>query len=64
MPRRIRPIHGFFFVTLVVDAFLVAKKAFRITEINQGGGGCKPIPLEHRIEDDTPVLDEARILEG
>ena len=39
-------------------------KAFRITEVNAGGGGCKPIPLPHRMEGDRLVLNEAEILKG
>ncbi len=33
-------------------------------EVNAGGGGCKPVPLKHRIEGDQLVLAEADILQG
>ncbi len=39
-------------------------KAFRLTEINAGGGGCKPVPLEHRVADQNLVLRETDILTG
>jgi uncharacterized membrane protein len=39
-------------------------KAFRIDEINDGGGGCKPIPLHHRVEGGELVLAEADVLQG
>ena len=39
-------------------------KAFRVTEINDGGGGCKPVPLAHRLDGDELVLQEGDILAG
>jgi uncharacterized membrane protein len=39
-------------------------KAFRISEVNAGGGGCKPVPLAHRIEGGTLVIAQAEILTG
>ncbi len=39
-------------------------KAFRLDEVNAGGGGCKPVPLAHRLAGDELVLTEAQILEG
>ncbi len=39
-------------------------KSFRLTEINAGGGGCKPVPLTHRLEGDQLVLRENDILTG
>lgn len=38
--------------------------AFRLSEVNKGGGGCKPIPLRHQLEGDQLVLAEADILAG
>ena len=38
--------------------------AFRLSEINAGGGGCKPVPLPHRIEGESLVLGEADLLQG
>lgn len=39
-------------------------KSFRLNEVNAGGGGCKPIPLHHRVEGEQLVLVERDILEG
>jgi uncharacterized membrane protein len=39
-------------------------KAFRLAEINAGGGGCKPVPLEHRIAAGEILLAETDILRG
>lgn len=39
-------------------------KAFRLAEVNAGGGGCKPIPLAHRLNGDQLVLNEGEILKG
>lgn len=39
-------------------------KAFRLVEINDGGGGCKPIPLRHRVAGDELVLAESDVLAG
>ncbi|HEX7200400.1 MAG TPA: Fe-S-containing protein [Dongiaceae bacterium] len=39
-------------------------KSFRLSETNAGGGGCRPIPLEHRVEGDQLVLAEADVLKG
>lgn len=39
-------------------------KAFRIREVNDGGGGCKPAVLAHRLEGDQVVMTEAEILAG
>jgi uncharacterized membrane protein len=38
--------------------------AVRLSEINAGGGGCRPVPLEHRIVDDQVVIEESAILRG
>jgi uncharacterized membrane protein len=39
-------------------------KSFRLAEVNAGGGGCKPVPLEHRVDGDELVIAEADILKG
>ena len=39
-------------------------KAFRVAEINAGGGGCKPVPLSHTVVADRLVLQESDILAG
>jgi len=39
-------------------------KAFRLEEVNAGGGGCTPIPLDHRVDGEDLVLAENDILEG
>lgn len=39
-------------------------KSFRLAEVNAGGGGCKPVPLAHRVKGQELVLAEADILEG
>jgi uncharacterized membrane protein len=38
--------------------------AVRLAEVNQGGGGCRPVPLTHRIQGDELVLAEDDILQG
>lgn len=38
--------------------------AIRLTEVNDGGGGCKPVPLEHRLADSELLLEETDILSG
>jgi uncharacterized membrane protein len=39
-------------------------KSFRLAEVNAGGGGCKPIPLEHRVHGDQLLIAEADVLKG
>jgi len=39
-------------------------KAFRLSEVNAGGGGCKPVPLEFREDGNELVIAEADILKG
>lgn len=46
----------------VVDA--KCDTASRLEEVNRGGGGCRPVPLEHRVEGGQLVLLEADILRG
>lgn len=38
--------------------------ASRLEEVNQGGGGCRPVPLEHRVEGEELVLLEQDVLRG
>lgn len=40
------------------------EKAFRLEDTNAGGGGCKPVPLAHRLDGDQLVLAENAVLEG
>lgn len=46
----------------VVDA--KCDTASRLDEVNQGGGGCRPVPLEHRVEGEELVLLEQDVLRG
>ena len=39
-------------------------KAFRLKEVNRGGGGCKPVPVEHQLNGDQLVMQESQILAG
>jgi uncharacterized membrane protein len=39
-------------------------KAFRLAEINAGGGGCKPVPLAHRVDGNQLQLAENDVLQG
>lgn len=39
-------------------------KSFRLADANKGGGGCNPVPLEHRVEGEELVLAEADVLGG
>lgn len=39
-------------------------KAFHLKGINDGGGGCDPLPLRHRVEGDELVIAEADVLGG
>jgi uncharacterized membrane protein len=38
--------------------------AVRLAEVNEGRGGCRPVPLAHRMEQQTLVLAERDILVG
>jgi uncharacterized membrane protein len=38
--------------------------ACRLAEVNAGGGGCKPVPLAHRVQGETVLLAEADVLTG
>ena len=49
------------------DGWLVCRKcdkAFRLAEVNDGTGGCQPVPLAHRLEGETLVLSEDDVLTG
>ncbi len=39
-------------------------KSFRVASVNDGGGGCKPVPLAHKVDGDRVVLAENDILTG
>lgn len=39
-------------------------KSFRLAAVNQGGGGCNPIPLRHRVQGEELVIAEADVLGG
>jgi uncharacterized membrane protein len=39
-------------------------KSFRLAEINGGGGGCKPVPLAHRLDGGQLLIAENDILKG
>jgi uncharacterized membrane protein len=38
--------------------------ASHLEEVNRGGGGCRPVPLEHQVVGQQVVLQEADILKG
>lgn len=38
--------------------------ALRLSEVNEGLGGCRPIPLEHRLAGDQLILEESDVLAG
>lgn len=38
--------------------------AGRLSEVNRGSGGCRPVPLRHRVEGDQLLLAESDILSG
>lgn len=38
--------------------------AVRLETVNEGGRGCRPVPLAHTVEGDRLVLTEADILRG
>ena len=39
-------------------------KSFRVANVNDGGGGCKPVPLAHTVAGNQLVLEESDILKG
>jgi uncharacterized membrane protein len=38
--------------------------AVRLERVNEGGRGCRPVPLAHRVEGDRVVLAEQDVLRG
>jgi uncharacterized membrane protein len=38
--------------------------AVRLASVNRGQGGCRPVPIAHRLEGDTLVLTENELLKG
>lgn len=38
--------------------------AVRLASVNEGGRGCRPVPLKHRLDGDRLVLTEPDILRG
>jgi uncharacterized membrane protein len=38
--------------------------AVRLESVNEGGRGCRPVPVEHTVDGDRLVLTEADILRG
>lgn len=38
--------------------------AMRLENVNDGGRGCRPVPLRHRVEGDRVVLTEQDVLTG
>jgi uncharacterized membrane protein len=39
-------------------------KSFRLAEINAGGGGCKPVPLQHQVVGGELLIAQADVLAG
>jgi uncharacterized membrane protein len=39
-------------------------KSFHLAEVNDGGGGCKPVPLRHQILDGEVLIAQADVLAG
>jgi len=49
------------------DGWIVDNKcetANRLSRVNEGGSGCMPTPVEHRVEGDTLVIAENDVLQG
>lgn len=49
------------------DGWIVDNKcesAVRLETVNEGGRGCRPVPLDHRVEGDRVILAEQDILRG
>ncbi len=36
----------------------------RLSTLNEGGRGCRPVPIEHRVEGDELLITEADMLQG
>jgi uncharacterized membrane protein len=39
-------------------------KSFRLSEVNAGGGGCRPVPLQHRLVGGELLIAQADVLAG
>jgi uncharacterized membrane protein len=39
-------------------------KSFRLSDVNAGGGGCKPVPLGYRLAGSELLLAQADVLAG
>jgi uncharacterized membrane protein len=39
-------------------------KSFRLAEVNAGGGGCKPVPVEHQVRGNELQIAETDMLQG
>ena len=39
-------------------------KSFRLSDVNAGGGGCKPVPLQHRVVGNELLIAQADVLSG
>ncbi len=49
------------------DGWLTCRKcdkSFELTSINAGGGGCKPVPLQHQVVGNEVLLSEGQVLAG
>lgn len=49
------------------DGWMVCNKcdkAFRVTSVNEGGGGCSPVPVPHHLDSERLVLHEEDLLRG
>lgn len=49
------------------DGWLVCQwceKSFRLVETAAGGGGCRPVPIPHRVAGDELVIAETDMLAG
>lgn len=49
------------------DGWIVDNKcdsAVRLESVNEGGRGCRPVPLEHRVVGDELILAEQDVLRG
>jgi uncharacterized membrane protein len=39
-------------------------KSFHLADVNDGGGGCKPVPLRHQVVDGQVLIAQADVLAG
>jgi len=39
-------------------------KSFRLSEVNAGGGGCKPVPLRFQLAGGELLIAQADVLAG